>query len=807
MNNKTDKTLKLTIAEKKAARMTIVTEKDASVTARFAAEELRKYLLAVTGVRLPVREGGESAGRNLIILGTRPTAGRLNVDLGADDPELDGFVVRTVDTNLLLLGNNGRGLLYSVYAFLETLGIAWLEPGLKNEQIPKMATLKIGALDLRETPAFKYRGYTLTACGPQAGKHGLTLETLSKPQLLDMIDWIAKQRQNWLGLMSSRIEIESRGWVPAVAGAMQKRGMLMTIGGHSWVNGPYGLGEDWTKDPENMKYIAMHNGERKLPAYVNEEGTSAARAQLCASNDTAVNKVVRNAVAYLKANPQYDILALFASDTMNEWCECPDCLRDSPTDLYLKVILALARETAQRLPERKVLFAAYNDVMLPPTRVSLASVPENLILLFCRISCAKHVFESPDCVSAKPHQFSFPRNKQAIPEPHNNDWFRAVLGQWQKSYAGPICMLDYGRWYGKAPSPDYLLYPSLEITKVDLQCYRRLGLAGHVDVIHQLFSLPNALDMYLLSALNWNPDLDLKKATAAYYRQFYGATGQKAERILLKVRQSIAKHTADGGDFKVIEACGREWSKLRAPRGDRLLQERLRRAGLYLQYVIIKKHFANSQKTKGANDVLRELAGIKQFLTKHQKALQPFYEVSDLTALLPNMSSKHLPGCSMRVLVSRAMPGAGKLETLAYPANRATLGFKVRVFGTYQERPLYDLHTDLFKSESKDVLVYFACPFQCSESMKLDLCLGYDGPVKVWLDGKLICHDPNGTNPAVPDRKVIPIDAVKGRHEVIIAMGSNCGKAWGMFLRFRRRQLPNTPMEKEIGGKLPRLLA
>ncbi len=74
--------------------------------------------------------------------------------------------------------------------------------------------------------------------------------------------------------------------------------------------------------------------------------------------------------------------------------------------------------------------------------------------------------------------------------------------------------------------------------------------------------------------------------------------------------------------------------------------------------------------------------------------------------------------------------------------------------------------------------------------------LGYDGPVKVWLDGKEIHHDPDGTNPANVDSVKIPIIMKKGDHEVLAALGSNHGKAWGIFLRYQRTGLPWEVLEQ-----------
>lgn len=134
-------------------------------------------------------------------------------------------------------------------------------------------------------------------------------------------------------------------------------------------------------------------------------------------------------------------------------------------------------------------------------------------------------------------------------------------------------------------------------------------------------------------------------------------------------------------------------------------------------------------------------------------------------------------------LVSRAMPSAGKLSGLAYPKNRSALKLTRREFSSW----LADLHLDILQCAPDDRLAYLCARIECPERMPVELCLGYDGPVKMWLDGRERFHDPKGTNPATPDKAMVPLTLAPGRHEIMIALGSNNGLAWGIGLRFRRR--------------------
>jgi sialate O-acetylesterase len=108
----------------------------------------------------------------------------------------------------------------------------------------------------------------------------------------------------------------------------------------------------------------------------------------------------------------------------------------------------------------------------------------------------------------------------------------------------------------------------------------------------------------------------------------------------------------------------------------------------------------------------------------------------------------------------------------------------------FSSHTLCDLHTELGAKAPEDVLVYFVFGFDCPQDMRLNVILGYDGPVKVWLDRQPILHDPNGTNPANKDMKSIPVKAATGRHELIVALGSNSGQAWGIFVRLERPDVP-----------------
>lgn len=148
--------------------------------------------------------------------------------------------------------------------------------------------------------------------------------------------------------------------------------------------------------------------------------------------------------------------------------------------------------------------------------------------------------------------------------------------------------------------------------------------------------------------------------------------------------------------------------------------------------------------------------------------------------------------CIRKLGVSVFQPSAGKLADLECPAGPGTPGMTPRVFG----EDFCNLHNEIAQRGGRDEVVYFAGRFACSEPMSLSLVLGYDGPVKAWVDGALVHHDPNGTNPATLDKARVPFKAKAGEHGIVVALGTNHGAAWGIFLRLERLGVPKALLQK-----------
>jgi len=129
--------------------------------------------------------------------------------------------------------------------------------------------------------------------------------------------------------------------------------------------------------------------------------------------------------------------------------------------------------------------------------------------------------------------------------------------------------------------------------------------------------------------------------------------------------------------------------------------------------------------------------------------------------------------------VSELLPAVGDAARWPYPSDLKALHFKPRAFNGY----FCSMRSELLAAAPADVIVYFRWDFMCAAALRLNVCVGYDGPVKVWVDGKARFADPQGTNPAAVWDAVIPVKVGPGAHHILVGLNSNHGLAHGIYLR------------------------
>jgi len=362
----------------------ILLEGEMTKVERFAAKELQKYLFRITDTYVPIISKPNPAHRVVFHVGSQLDA-RLQGDCD------DSFAVVGQTGRLVLTGACGRGTLYSVYHFLEKhLGCRWYYPDPYEEVIPQKRMKDVDAVladgfDDFEQPAMKYRSLMILntdACieseawnpdwrplGTQVGRD--EERRWLRNQLVRtvyQIDWMAKNRFNAVVIEGSwgGMHILPENWdvVRTIFPEIEKRGLRLGLGGHFWT--PF-LNDNMPNWPDDDTWGAFSSG-RRHPVKL------CSRVFFCTTNQDALSNFLRHVVSFFRANPEFDIWAVWPPDT-SHGCQCSTCsLFSLPyrcIRVHNQIAQALEAETARASSpvhgkEIPVVLIAYSSSSTPP---------------------------------------------------------------------------------------------------------------------------------------------------------------------------------------------------------------------------------------------------------------------------------------------------------------------------------------------------------------------------------------------------------------------------------------------------------
>ena len=118
------------------ARATVVIPAKAHAREKLAAKELRRYVQAICGVELPLKEDGQAAPGTGLYIGT--CAVSQDGDLPKADLNPESYAIRARDGNLFFTGRHPTPIYFAVVSFIEQdLGVRWFAPGDLWEHVPK----------------------------------------------------------------------------------------------------------------------------------------------------------------------------------------------------------------------------------------------------------------------------------------------------------------------------------------------------------------------------------------------------------------------------------------------------------------------------------------------------------------------------------------------------------------------------------------------------------------------------------------------------------------------------------------------
>jgi len=329
----------------------VVIADNATPATQMGAQDLANYAGRISGQKIEVVPLSRyTAGAQGLSFFVGEDAGEKVLGSKLAPWKTEEWLQKTVPQGLVLAGHDQPGKATSlsvaagsqlaIYTLLdETLGVKWFWPGPFGEHVPRNADAVIPVLDVRRTPEFIIRQYSV-------GYGSVHTAELKE----ETAKWSRRTRQGWV----------PKAWF-----------------GHSWYSAfnfrdKEALAKLVEQKPE---WFALVKGERKPP-------------QMCTTNP----EVIDHMVDFVLADTKNKITSISPSDGFG-FCECERCRAlDVPgllsydgknpqlSDRIFTYANEIARRVREKDPDKGVGIFAYTFYNKPPVRIK--KLEPNLYLSF-----------------------------------------------------------------------------------------------------------------------------------------------------------------------------------------------------------------------------------------------------------------------------------------------------------------------------------------------------------------------------------------------------------------------------------------
>ena len=503
----------------------------------------------------------------------------------------DETLIRSLGKSVLVSGSNPRSVLFAAYRLLEGLGARWPFPGKVGEYLPALKRLTFSNLDIHEKPAFRHRA--ISDEGPVSLEH-----------VLDYVDWMPKVRLNALYMELKNFSQQWRGWyehgynpdfkpaqyfppteypalVDKVVAALRERGLLHHRVGHGWTAECLGVeAAGWieVKQPvpeDKRQLVAMVNGKREWWTGI------ALNTELCYSNPEARRLLVDHVVEYALQHPEVDFLHFWLSDSTNNHCECAECVKTDPADVYVRLVKEISRRLKEAGTRTRIVFLCYANTLWPPLVETLGPEYDNVVFMYAPISrCFAHALADPRCTSGE-QLHRPPRNK--LRPPHSNRELLAFRKMWGEKVQGDNFIYDYYLWLH--PEGPHGGLPLAKVVWQDARDRKSLDLNGLIAVHNLRNFYPTGLVQWAIGESDWDPRKKFEDIVGEYFAAAFGPVARAARAYL----EGFAEATGKPPHAK------RWWQDLNRAKAERVV-EYLRTQGRRLQTMSAKVKAAPHRK-------------------------------------------------------------------------------------------------------------------------------------------------------------------------------------------------------------------
>lgn len=316
---------------------TILVSKDASISEKYAADELQYWLREISGATFPIVNEMHSINKKRIIVGYISDIMKSYLIQRPEDND-QGFIYGNHGSDIFIVGGKNIGTLYGVYSFLENeLLCRWYS---KDVTIaPKRKSWTFKDLYDKETPAFEYR----------------------RVYYYDALDedWSIRNKNNGVRYNKKT----DYGYFPTSSYAI-------------WGTHTFDIllpSEKYFKS--HPEYFSLRDGKRN-------------KGQLCLSNPSVLKLCKDNLREVIKKNPNYHVYSITQNDGAKP-CQCNNCLLlvekyGGESGILIWFVNQIAESLESDFPDKLFGTFAYSFTRTPPINITPR---KNVLVRLCASGC------------------------------------------------------------------------------------------------------------------------------------------------------------------------------------------------------------------------------------------------------------------------------------------------------------------------------------------------------------------------------------------------------------------------------------
>lgn len=520
------------------SEFSVVYAQDATDCERFAAGEFCRYVEAITGVSLPLKDDSKPQTGPEVLIGYTNRKDMAYDKVGPHQQGGEDFILKAGTGNVVIAGGRPRGTLYGVYTLLEEyFGCRWFAPDVTH--IPKKSELILPEISRMESPALEYR----------------------EPYFAEIFqsghEWALHNRCNG---SSAQIPVEKGGHIKYGAFVHTFNALVP----------PSVYGES------HPEYYSSLDGKRVVE-----------NSQLCLTNPDVLKIAINKVRQWIKEQPDATIFSVSQNDWDN-YCTCPACAaldakEESQMGSLLHFVNAVAKDIEKDYPHVLIDTLAYTYSRKAP---KIVRPRHNVTIRLCSIECCEL------------HPIAECHVSNGGKSPSGNS-FAEDLREW-KQVCNRLYIWDYSANFHMYlyPHPTLQAFqPNMQFfVENNVKGVFHEGSDGNRGG-----GYCSELKAYIMAKLMWDPNCDVARHEREFLVAYYGIAAYKMKEIFDEVLASAyrcgrhyffamaANHTFTAQDDVVLIKCRRLFDEAERMAGNDEFLKRIKKARMWLRLMEICK--------------------------------------------------------------------------------------------------------------------------------------------------------------------------------------------------------------------------